>query len=520
MPRRGRGAAQYGWLLAAALIVVGALLAGCGEDEDPTLARRRRRKRWPAPPPPTEVYRPAPKPSTPVPTVKVPEPSPPPVPGPKAPPPKKAEQVNPLKPFTFDLPAETRPFPEPLPEGKQPGFKIRGIRGWGWAPEQYLAEIPVLAKYKMNFLMNCYISLFEYYPRHGVQFPSNKWWVPVPSPKREGFEEVVRACKKHGIEFCFSMNPQVRSTRPLSYDSEKDIDDLWAHYAWMQGLGVKWFSLCVDDIGQGDDPHGQAKVVAEILRRLRATDPGAQMIFCPTHYHGWGTGDAYLATLSLELPEDVYVFWTGPQIISLSIPTECAKSYRNAIKRRLIIWDNICANDAAPVLHLGPVSRYDASLCEVADGYIFNPHHPQNEINRIPMLTCADYAYNPWAYDPKRSIGQAILHLADTPGQRQLLKDLVELYPGRTALRGRTHCRSPLINRFYTVFDEPKGIEEAEAILAQVKGIATRLQAEFPGRYAATLETIQYHISQMQAFYDRKTGRVPADRPIPGWPIW
>ena len=33
----------------------------------------------------------------------------------------------------------------------------------------------------------------------------------------------------------------------------------------------------------------------------------------------------------------------------------------------------------------------------------------QNEINRIPLATCADYAYNPRAYDPSRSVGQAIL---------------------------------------------------------------------------------------------------------------
>ena len=60
------------------------------------------------------------------------------------------------KDFWVTLPAEKRPFPEPLPEGKPPGFKIRGTKGWMWTPQQTMAEIPVLAGYQMNFFMNCY----------------------------------------------------------------------------------------------------------------------------------------------------------------------------------------------------------------------------------------------------------------------------------------------------------------------------------------------------------------------------
>ncbi len=61
-----------------------------------------------------------------------------------------------------ELPKEVRPLPEPLPSGQtKPGFAIRGTKGWNWTSEQYLAEIPVLARYKMNFLMNCYTSMFS-----------------------------------------------------------------------------------------------------------------------------------------------------------------------------------------------------------------------------------------------------------------------------------------------------------------------------------------------------------------------
>ncbi len=38
----------------------------------------------------------------------------------------------------------------------------------------------------------------------------------------------------------------------------------------MQGLGVTWFSVCLDDISAGIDAAGQAKVVNALLARLRA----------------------------------------------------------------------------------------------------------------------------------------------------------------------------------------------------------------------------------------------------------
>src|SRR5215469_14190677 len=75
----------------------------------------------------------------------------------------------------IQLPSAPLPFPEPLSTNQHPGFKFRGTKGWAWTPEQYLQEIPWLAKFKMNFLMNCYLSLFtSNHPR------INEWWKPLP----------------------------------------------------------------------------------------------------------------------------------------------------------------------------------------------------------------------------------------------------------------------------------------------------------------------------------------------------
>jgi len=147
------------------------------------------------------------------------------------------------------LPAEKREFPEPLPAGTQPGFAIRGTKGWAWTPEQYLAEIPFLAKVKLNFLMNCYISMFDI-EHHAKWYDgdANRWWEDLPAGKKRAYEQVVRSAQEHGVQFCFSMNPNLFSKRLVNDDSPDSVDRLFKHFAWMQGLGVKWFNLALEEL--------------------------------------------------------------------------------------------------------------------------------------------------------------------------------------------------------------------------------------------------------------------------------
>ncbi len=412
--------------------------------------------------------------------------------------------------FHVELPDKVRPVPEPLPPGQaEPSFKFRGTKGWMWTADQYLAEIPTLAQYKMNFLMNCYLSMCDIENHPWGSPECNRWWEPLAASKKRAYEEVVRACQKHGIHYCFSMNPNLTAKRICDYDNAKDLDDLWQHYAWMQGLGVKWFSICLDDIRRGIVAKGQAKGVNEIFRRLRATDPDAQMIFCPTFY--WGTdrspkARAYLSTLATDLHKDVYVFWTGPRVVTPTISRPEAEAYRQCVKHRLFIWDNYPVNDQHPTLHLGPVTGRDVDLCAVVDGYMANPLCPQNEINRIPLITIADYAYNSAAYDPARAIGQAIVHLADTPERRQTLKDLVELYPGMLLFAKGTGF-NPVLTRFQQIIEQRHSRCVARLYLRHVEDVGTRLDRGFPDGFKAARRTLNSDLDKIRAVYATKYGK-------------
>ena len=416
---------------------------------------------------------------------------------------------QPSREVLITLPDQKRPIPEPAPAGRQTtGFKIRGTKGWAWTPEQYLAEIPVLARYKMNFLMNCYLSLFDMKAKAGHQ---NRWWEPFSPALKNDYERVVRQCQKHNIEFCFAMHPNLGSSRMIDYDSDTDLDSLWQHYAWMAGLGVNWFSICLDDIHGGIDPAGQAKLVNRMFERLRVKNPQAKMVFCPTVYMGTGVDQpnarAYLPVLAEHLHPDVYCFWTGPRVVSLTITRADAESYKSQIKHRLIIWDNYPVNDANPTLHLGPIIARDADLCEVADGYMANPLSPQNQINRLPLLTQADYAYNPAGYDPARSIGQAIFHLADTTPQRRVLRDLVELFPGNLTDSTKNTDYNPVLERFEEVMGQPNSRYLADLMIQHVQDVSIRFKKTFPDRFDAARNTLAGTLKRMQEAYAKRYGR-------------
>jgi len=410
------------------------------------------------------------------------------------------------KDFHVQLPDELEPLPKPLSEGKQPGFKWRGTKGWMWRPQQYLAEIPVLKQYKMNFLMNCYTSMCDVENYAWGDPKVNRWWEPLSEPKKKAYEKVAQACQDAGIQFCFSMNPNLCSTRFVNSGKPEDVDALWQHYAWMQGLGVQWFNISLDDISQGIDAAGQAQVVNEIFRRLRAKNPQAQMIFCPTYYWGDGTGKdqkPYLETLARTLDKDVYLFWTGDAVVG-RITRKAADTFRGIAQRRLFLWDNYPVNDAKPTMHLGPVIDRDPDLCEVIDGYMSNPLCSQNEINRIPMLTCADYAWNPADYDPARSVGQAILHLAETKPQRELLRDLVEAYPGMLIYgRGDTGFNA-VRDQYARIAAAPHARQAAQAYIEHVERLSARLKEVFPDNYQAEKKTIDDDIAWLQRNYTAK----------------
>lgn len=417
------------------------------------------------------------------------------------------EATDLTKDFYVNLPDQVLPFPQPLPAGqKEPGFSIRGTKGWNWTPEQYIEEIPFLAAYKMNFMMNCYLSMFSHFPER-----RNEWWRPLSDTVKKRYAEVFRSSREHGIQFCFAIHPQLFSPRPIDLESRRDFESLWKHYAWAQSRGVRWFCLTLDDVHisrmAGNvriDGAEHGRFVNRLFQRLRRKDPGAQFVFCPTWY--WGNGDnpehrPYLEALGRTLHPDVYLFWTGPEVVPPRITAKDAETFKGIVRHRVILWDNYPVNDGSATMHLGPVTGRAADLCRFVDGYMGNPLSPQNQINRVPLFTCADYAYNPWEYDPARSIGQAIVHLAETPAQRNALKRLVETYPGTLVFRegtGYGPVYNPVRDQFKRLTGVPHSRYLGEMAIAYFGDLSARMKEAFPDVFADARKTVEDDVAWMK----------------------
>jgi AraC-like DNA-binding protein len=402
------------------------------------------------------------------------------------------------------LPSKERRFPEPLRAGEaSPGFKWRGMKGWFWTAEQYLEEIQVLASLKMNFLMDCYGSMIVSQP--GEPW-CNEWWKPMTDARKGAYGRVICTCHQTGIIFCFALHPQLASPRPLDPLNPEDLERFYSHYEWAQQQRVQWFSICLDGtswspVGPAACGQVHARLASTVLERLRAEDPDAQLVLCPVPCWGDGTNPehhAYLEALARDLHPAVYIFWNGDSIVTPRITRVAAESYRKVVQHRLFLWDNYPVNDGSPTLHLGPVSGREADLCDVIDGYLSNPMCTQNQINRIPLATCADYAYNPRAYNPARSISQAILRFGKTDAQRRVLKDLVEAYPGFIVAGGGTGT-NPVRGKFGGLFASPGSRPGALAFLRHMENTAAGLSRQFPKTFPATKKTIAEDIAWMKA---------------------
>ena len=401
------------------------------------------------------------------------------------------------------LPVKRRPAAEPTGNASAAkGFRWRGMKGWSWTPEQYLEEIPVLAGLRMNFLMNCYRSMSVSRPGEPWR---NEWWRPMSKERKQEFARIIRSCADHGITFCLALHPQLASSRPLQLGSAKDLELFFQHYAWAQEEGVEWFAVCLDDTSWGAEGPAalganHSALVNSIHQGLYAKSEKARMIFCPAFFWGDGTNPehaAYLSAVADTLHPEVYVFWNGDAIVTPRITRLAAQSFKRVVKHRLFLWDNYPVNDGSPTMHLGPLSGRDEGLCEVVDGYLSNPMCSQNQINRLPLATAAEYAGDPHTYKPARAIGQAIVRLAKAAEGQAVLKELVEAYPGFIVAGGGTGT-NPVRAKFGDELAEDSSRATAEKFAAQMEELAARLGRHFPKQFLDAKHTLLADVAWMK----------------------
>ena len=294
---------------------------------------------------------------------------------------------------------------------------IEGFYGPTWKHEKRLSVMRLMAKYGMN--------TFYYAPKDD-EYHRAKWNLPYPEKELSDLKELFDTAAENELSVCWCVGPGLT----YHYTCEADFEALIAKFRNVYSIGVRNFGLLLDDIANdfqyADDAEAYDSIVDAHIAlvnkafiALKAIDSEITLTVCPTQYFG-DAADYYISKFGSGLPSEVKIFWTGKEICSTFITCRDADDFARSTNHKPLYWDNYPVNDAEMFqeMHLGAVKGRDKELYKHADGLISNVME-YAEASKIPLMTIADYLWNPVAYDSEKSLENA---------QRELLGDKAELF--------------------------------------------------------------------------------------------
>ncbi len=270
-------------------------------------------------------------------------------------------------------------------------------------------------------------NTYLYGPKDDPGF-RRQWREPFSEVALQYWRSLMDEARPWGIEMGFALSPGL----DLRMGDIDDQQALLAKFLGWHHLGVRCFALLWDDIPIAVGPEdrdgqyrvgvAQAEVTNAVYARLQDLGDPLTFWFCPTEY--WGISDSpYRMALKETLDSEIAIFWTGPNICSLSISSEMVARFAEEVGHRVVIWDNYPVNDAEMTqeLHLGPLDRRDPALSEVVEGYFTNPMD-RVEASCLPLRTVAQYLADPYGYEVEAAWNRA-LQVYDPP-VREVLRQV------------------------------------------------------------------------------------------------
>ena len=378
-----------------------------------------------------------------------------------------------------------------------PSFPERGIvegfYGTPWSHQDRLDMLRFEGQHGMN--------VFYYAPKDDP-YHRKLWREAYPPEQLKRLGDLVTTARATFVDFCFAISPGLSMT----YSSEQDFAALTQKLAGVGKLGVSCFALFLDDVPQElQNPQDRerfqtlaaahASVINKLDEHLKAQSAENRLVVTPTTYtNEWGSRD-YIRELGAAVNADVAIIWTGPNVASPAITLAQAQEWSGFLHHKPLVWDNFPVNDGRSWrVHLGPLRGRDARLPEAAGGMISNPMN-QPRASMIPLATIADYQWNHAAYDPRRSLENAIANQYGKDGRR-LLAPILKIY---TDYWWDENLFTPLFHeRRYAidVTEIERQIAQLETALKaiQARGNFQKLYAElapFPARTRERLATLQ-----------------------------
>ncbi len=287
---------------------------------------------------------------------------------------------------------------------KKRGY-IEGFYGPTWEYNKRLSVMKLMASYGMN--------TFFYGPKDDI-YHREKWRELYPEKELVQLKNLFNVACENQFDFHWTLGPGLT----YKYTSDEDFTLLINKFKSIYDIGVRNFGLLLDDIPwnfqyEEDDKYFDSIVDAHIYlvnktySALKEIDSSINLTVCPTYYSG-NCNEYYITKFGCNIPADVDIFWTGAEICSRVLTVREANEFTYATNHRPLYWDNFPVNDCEMFqeMHLGALIGRDKDIYKHCEGIISNVME-YAECSKIPLMTVADFLWNPLAYNPDESLKNA-----------------------------------------------------------------------------------------------------------------
>ncbi len=282
---------------------------------------------------------------------------------------------------------------------------IEGFYGKTWENDKRVSVMRLMAKYGMN--------TYFYAPKDDI-YHREKWRETYPEDEYENLNMLFKEAKENFLDFNWCIGPGLT----YKYTSDDDFNLLIEKIKSIYNMGVKGFGLLLDDIPwefqYEEDAQKYDSIVdahTDLINRtynaLKEIDSDIKLTVCPTQYSGDENG-YYISKFGKGIPSDVRMFWTGQEICSRVLTVRESQELLRSTDHRPLFWDNFPVNDCEMFqeMHLGAIIGRDKDLYKACEGLISNVME-YAECSKIPLMTIADYLWNPVCYNPDESLKNA-----------------------------------------------------------------------------------------------------------------
>lgn len=286
---------------------------------------------------------------------------------------------------------------------------IEGFYGKTWEREKRLSVMKLMSHYGMN--------TFFYAPKDDI-YHREKWSEAYPEKELSELKELYDEANENELDFYWCIGPGLS----YQYTSDDDFEKLINKIKNVHSIGTKNFGLLLDDIPDDFQYESDAKKFDSIVdahidlinrtyNTLKAFDSKITLTVCPTRYHGDET-DYYVTKFGNGIPADVSIFWTGAEVCSRVLTSREANDFFRSTNHMPLYWDNYPVNDCEMYheMHIGPITGRDKDLYKNCEGLIANVME-YAECSKIPLITIADYLWNPTSYNSNESLKNAHIEI-------------------------------------------------------------------------------------------------------------